>query len=516
MTFKHGVYVEERSGSPASINSADSAIPFVVGTASGVGANGNLPVNEPKLISSFNEYQATFGYVGAREATSNTKVKGFVFSLDEFAKAYFSLYNAKPAIIVNVLDPTNNSNKTSGTRVSTGLKFDTRTGRAVFDDYQAIASSIVISTPGAEGEDPITFSVANGDLLLIHENGGYYLQSTLNSSNLFKVDTSKTYSVTYSIVISSAITSAEIIGSYNSTTGKRTGLELIKEVFPRFRVIPSLIVVPKYCQINAVAIKMQTLANGISDLFKAVALIDLPAGSVTVGGSTIAGPAEYTSVPTFKAQSTLDDRQAILTWPCVNYSGELYGGSSHLAGIIAETDAAHDGVPFVSPSNKRIYCSGLCDSNGAGIWLDATQANYLNSQGVNTTQNWLTAWKYWGNSTACYPENNTVKDYFIPIRRMFGWISNSLVINYFSEIDSATTRRKIESIIDRANIWFNSLKAGGYIVGGRVEFNSDENPLEDMAAGHYRFHAYATPPSPLQAMDWIIEYDISYLNELYG
>lgn len=516
MAFKHGVYIEERTSSPASINEADSALPFVVGVASGVGAGGALPVNEPKLISSFDEYQSVFGYVGAKEATSNNKVKGFAFSLDEFAKAYFSLYNAKPAIFVNVLDQTSVTNQANGSRVSTGLVFDARTGRVAFDDAQAIASTIVISTPGAEGEDPITYSVSNGDLLLVKESGSFYLQSTLNSSNVFKVDTTKTYSVTYKIVISSAITAEQIVGGYNSTTGKRTGLELIKEVFPRFRLVPSLIVTPKYCQLRAVAIRMQSLANDISDTFKAMALIDLPAGTVTVGGVSIAGPVEYTTVPTYKLQNNLDDKQTILTWPALNLSGELYGGSSHLAGIIAETDAAHDSVPFVSPSNKRIYATGLCDFTGAEIWLDSEQANYLNGQGINTAQNWLTSWKYWGNNTACYPQNQNVKDYFISIRRMFCWVSNSLITSYLSDIDEATTRRKVESIVDRANIWFNSLKAGGYILGGRVEFNSSENSLENMSAGKYVFHVYLTPPSPLQELDFTLEYDINYLSELYG
>ena len=48
--------------------------------------------------------------------------------------------------------------------------------------------------------------------------------------------------------------------------------------------------------------------------------------------------------------------------------------------------------------------------------------------------------------------------------------------------------------------------------GGRVEFREDENSLTALMAGKAKFHIYLTPPSPLQEMEFTLEYDVSYLS----
>ena len=50
--------------------------------------------------------------------------------------------------------------------------------------------------------------------------------------------------------------------------------------------------------------------------------------------------------------------------------------------------------------------------------------------------------------------------------------------------------------------------------GKRVEFNESENSTSQLAAGIVRFHIYMTPPSPMQKMDFVLEYDLSYLAAL--
>ena len=62
------------------------------------------------------------------------------------------------------------------------------------------------------------------------------------------------------------------------------------------------------------------------------------------------------------------------------------------------------------------------------------------------------------------------------------------------------------------NNWLNSLTAEEKILGGRVEMLESENSLTALMAGRVKFHIYITPPSPLQQMDWVVEYDISYLS----
>jgi hypothetical protein len=73
------------------------------------------------------------------------------------------------------------------------------------------------------------------------------------------------------------------------------------------------------------------------------------------------------------------------------------------------------------------------------------------------------------------------------------------------------TRRLMDSIVDSVNIWLNGLTAEEKLLGGRVEVLDSENPLTDLMAGIIRFHLYITPPSPAQEIDFILEYDTSYV-----
>ncbi len=40
---------------------------------------------------------------------------------------------------------------------------------------------------------------------------------------------------------------------------------------------------------------------------------------------------------------------------------------------------------------------------------------------------------------------------------------------------------------------------------------TEENPLTDLLAGHIKLHVYNAPPVPLQLVDFILEYDVSYV-----
>lgn len=131
--------------------------------------------------------------------------------------------------------------------------------------------------------------------------------------------------------------------------------------------------------------------------------------------------------------------------------------------------------------------------------------------GVDTALNFMSGWVAWGNYTACYPSNTDVKDYFIPVSRMFGWVGNSLVKTFWSKLDKPMTRRLIDTVLDSANIWFNGLVGMGYLLGARVEMLENENPLTNLMAGIIKLHVYMTPPSPAQEIDFVLEYDASYV-----
>ena len=184
-------------------------------------------------------------------------------------------------------------------------------------------------------------------------------------------------------------------------------------------------------------------------------------------------------------------------------------------GLIGKVDGDNDGTPYVSPSNKNLQMTSTILADGKEVWLGPENAAYLNGQGVVTALNFMNGWVCWGNRMACYPGNTDVKDSFIPVRRMFNWVGNTLVQTFWQRVDAPLNRRQVDTIVDSANIWLNGLAARQYILGGRVEFLESENPTTDLMDSIARFHVYITPPSPNREIDFILEYDVNYLSTLF-
>lgn len=168
-------------------------------------------------------------------------------------------------------------------------------------------------------------------------------------------------------------------------------------------------------------------------------------------------------------------------------------------------------IPYESPSNKTVHIDGLCDDDGAAINLTYNQANVVDAAGICTFLNFMGGWTAWGNHTACYPKSTDVKDYFIPLSRMFDYVSNTLIKTFWSKLDKPMNRRLIDTILDSANVWLNGLVGAGYLLGARVEMLESENPLTSLMAGKIKLHVYMTPPSPAQEIDFVLEYDADYV-----
>ncbi|MGL0908489.1 phage tail sheath family protein, partial [Faecalibacterium wellingii] len=162
-------------------------------------------------------------------------------------------------------------------------------------------------------------------------------------------------------------------------------------------------------------------------------------------------------------------------------------------------------------SNKTVHIDGLCDDDGNTINLTYNQALVVDAAGICTFLNFMGGWTAWGNHTACYPKSTDVKDYFIPLSRMFDYVSNTLIKTFWSKLDKPMNRRLIDTILDSATIWLNGLVGAGYLLGARVEMLENENPLTSLMAGKIKLHVYMTPPSPAQEIDFVLEYDADYV-----
>lgn len=493
MPYVHGVRTSEDPTSLLPPVQSAAGIPFVVGMAP-VNMTDPANVNKPVFCSSYAEAVAAFGYA-APVADAASGMKKHEFSICEFLYSQFALFQSAPVVVVNVLDPAKHFKAATTSKI----RFDAQTAIAKVEEKGIILSSIRLNTSDALASNKFTASFDDEGNLVIaalkNEDDEYYY--TLDADVNF----------TANKLDPSAVTDADIIGGVNAQ-GVRSGFELIEEVFPRFRVVPGVLVCPWRSQSPSVAAVMAAKASKINEVFAAgAALVDAP----TTGDQAV-----YSGVAAWKNMNNVTNKKQIVCWPRLNNDGVIYAMSTQLAGVIQQTDGANEDVPYVSPSNQNFSCTGTCLENGNEVFLTQSEAANLNGNGVVTALNFIGGWKCWGNRTAIYPASTDPKDSFIPVERMFTWIANTFVQNYWSRVDYPLTRRQVDTILDSVNIWMNGLAARQYILGGRVEFLANENPTTDLMDGILRFHVYVTPPGPNREIDFILEYDPEYLSTLFA
>ena len=301
----------------------------------------------------------------------------------------------------------------------------------------------------------------------------------------------------------SLVKADDIIGGVDETTGKRTGLALVDKVFPLFRKVPGQILAPGFSSDPAVAIAIGAACENVSGHFRAVGVADLP--------DSIVRPED---APAYVTANNLTDENLLLFFGTPTYAGSPEYGSTHLAAVMAQRDAENSGIPFWSPSNKRMLCQGLTHK-GKELSLTPPQAANLNGNGIVTGLNMIGGLVAWGDQTACYPGVTDVKDASIPIRRMFNFIGNTLVLTAWQKVSNPLRRRLINSVCDTFNIWLNGLVAREFILGGRVTFEAKDNSKIDLMDGKVRFHVYVTPPTAAREIVFTLEYDPSYLETLF-
>lgn len=487
MAYRHGVYVSEVPTSILPPVNVSAGLPVVFGTAP-LHLSESKPVNTPVLCYSYAEAVENFGFVPADPVTGI-----FEYTLCEAIKSHFALFAVAPIVLVNVLDPATHKASVSAEEA------ELEDGKVTLANNGVLAESIVVKDQAGE-----TTYVLDTDYEITNDTSGFTIINRTENSAI-ATDTA-TLSIDYDHLDTSAVDANDIVGGVDATTGKLTGLELINEVFPRFRLVPGQVLAPKYSADSSVSAVMKAKSGNINQHFKAISISDIPTDTVV----------KYSDAPAWKNNNNVTDPLQVICWPKVKLGGEQYHLSTQLAGLICKVDSDNADIPYKSPSNKTLQMDSTVLESGEEVWLAPDTAAYLNGEGIVTALNFIGGWKAWGNRTAAYPAITDPKDAFIPVRRMFNWIGNTLILTFWQRVDEPTNRRQIDTVLDSANIWLNGLAAQGYILGGRVEFLETENPITDLMDGISRFHVYVTPPSPNREIDFILEFDPTYLQTLFS
>lgn len=436
--------------------------------------------NIPVVAYNFTEAQRQLGY-----SDDFARYTGC-----QSADASFRVFAVAPIICINVLDPEKHRTDYSRDGITVVSK------KALIEDEGILMDTLALTDQsGVELEKDADYIAS------FNSDGG--IDITLLS-------TDRTVSVTALNAAGSrldpdAVTVGDIIGGYDAASGKETGLEVIRQVYPKLGLTPGIILAPGWSRNQEVAAVMCTKTEDINGLFTCETAIDMDTSRVKV----------YTKLKEEKEELAVTNKHAVLLWPKVRLGNKIYAYSAVWAAMTAYTDAENNDVPKKSPSNELLNMSAAVLDDGTEVVLDTSQAELVNSYGIVTAIN-DSGWKAWGNNTAAYPGTTDPKDRWIACRRMMSWYRNHFILTYKEKVDDPASYRLIESIVDSENLYLNSLTQTGDIAGGNIEFSEDENPVSSILDGNIIFHTRIAFWIPAEYILNNIEFDPTILQSALG
>lgn len=470
---KHGVFILEEATALTVPISGASAVQVVIGTAPvNMADNPSEMVNVPVFAEKPADAMAALGFC-----------KDFRFTLCQTMYATSNIYQVSPVVYINVLDPAKHKKDLEET------KADVSTLRAVVEVPGILREGLVVK---AEEEA----LVLNTDYTVEYEADGSLVVNLIAGG---AGENAAEISVSGQVLDPEAVTKDDIIGAYDPTTGKETGMEVIRQVYPKFGVVPSLGLAPGYSQIPEVGIALSAKMANINGVFKGMALLDLDTEKAR----------KYTDCKEVKESSGFTSEFCCTLWPCFRVGELIFAASAIVGALVSYADASNDDVPYISPSNKILGVTGTCLLDGTEVVLDQDQGSTLNTYGVTTAFN-SNGWRMWGNYTGAFPSSGDAKDIWFSTRRMFNWQGNTFIQTYFSKVDDPMNPRLVESIVDSENIRCAAFAPDKW-AGASIEYLPEDNPTADILAGKMTFRQHIAPYTPAQEITNILNYDTEML-----
>ena len=475
MAYMHGIRIQENPTSVPTPVRNDAGVPVIFGTAPvNLAADPEHAANKLFLCGTFAEAKGAVGYSEDYEK----------YTLCQAMDAFFMMFGVGPVVLCNVLDPA--VHKASYTET-----LDVIGGQAVAAETGIILKELSVRHGDAVLEDGKDYTVSFDD-------EGHAVVTVL-------ADGVSSVTLSGSVIDPAKVTADDIVGAYDSATGRETGTELVRRVYPAFSVVPSLLLAPGWSHDPKVGLALSEKCTEVSGMFECECVLDIDTATAS----------KYTGAADVKNGSGYNSEHAICVWPMVRYAGRIMAYSAVYAAMACYTDYSNDGVPSLSPSNRPIPIGAAVLKDGTEVLLDIGQANELNGAGIVTAIN-LNGFKVWGNNTAAYPDTTDPKDRWIACRRFFSWWGNSFITTYMEKVDDPANYRLIESIVDSENVRGNSLVSMGKCAGIRTVYSRDDNPKEKVMEGKVVFRQYLAPYTPAEDILNVLEFDPSMLEAALG
>ncbi len=480
MSFTHGNYGSEKKTSTKPFVTATAPI-FIVGTAA-IHMADTTNINKVQLITNATQAAKYFG--GVLQIAGDNP-----YSINELFDQCFSYHNVAPIVAVNVLDPKVHKQSVTESAVIVKNK------EVELQNNGVLTETITVKKAGEEVEAIFgTYFKPNGKTVV-----------TLDDNTITSVD------ITYDYLDVGLVTKEDIIGSIDPATLKKEGLQLIHEVFPTYSMIPGVIIAPGYSHEPEVKTVLQSVADKINNKYGSMSIVDIPTS------------VEFGDVIAYKKEKNIVSEHLIAPYGKLKDGTKIFHHSTALAALMMAIDASNDNVPYESPSNKNLKVQSLVvDDATPGeykeLLLDEDTGNVLNAEGISTAIRRSNGFVHWGNRTTIYQTGGSTdpKDMWIPSKRMFKFIMNTLMLNTASDIDDPMTYKKARNVEKNINIYLASLVVEGKLYGARVEFTEEENSVGDILNGKFTWHLYLGTVTPGETMHFILEYDAEYSKVIFA
>jgi len=303
------------------------------------------------------------------------------------------------------------------------------------------------------------------------------------------------------------VVDAQVIGGVDPTTGLRTGLEIMDQLYSQFGFTAKLMLAPVFCESPDVSAAMIAKAEN----HRAFALIDAPVGLTTQQVITARGAGGQLNTSSYRT---------IICYPHLKVYDEALNAprlepfSQRLAGVIAKVD--HEKGYWWSPSNHEIEnIIGIERPITSAINNPNTDTNILNANGIVTVfNNFGTGYRVWGDRSAAYPAY-TDPTTFISVQRTADIIAESIEYSTLQFLDKPLTV-VIDGVLSMVNAFIRTLIGRGALVDGKCYFLKQNNPPSQLAAGQVVFNYEIMPPPPAERITFQEVININLLKKLTG
>jgi phage tail sheath protein FI len=298
------------------------------------------------------------------------------------------------------------------------------------------------------------------------------------------------------------VTSTDIIGGVNETTGAYEGVHALLGAESEVHVTPRIICVPGYThdrpsgQANPVVAELL----GIADSLRAVIIAD---GPNTTDAAAITYREDWGSERVYVVDPWVkvwdEDADDYVDMPA----------SARVAGLIAKTD---DEKGFWwSPSNQDLY--GIGGSSRAvefSLGDPNCRANLLNENEVTTIIH-RDGYRLWGNRTC----SSDAKWAFLNVVRIRDMLHESLLQAHLWAVDRNITKTYVEDVLEGVRSYGRSLIAKEAILGFSAWLDEDLNTPESIASGQIYIDFDFTPAYPAERITFRSHLVNDYISNIF-